>query len=283
MRCLLLVLMAISACQSGTESKAADVPATRIVVLAPHLAELVYAAGAGERLVGVSAYSDFPEAVSTLPVVSDAFTVDQEQLLLLQPDLLLAWKSGTPAHVVDELRTAGYRVDVIETRGLEDIAKAIETIGRLTGKDAVAHEKSTWFRESIATLQQRYTGRERLRVFYQVSQRPLYTINAEHYIGEILELCGGDNVFADVEELAPAVTVEAVVDRDPEVLLAGSADGSLPFDEWSRWPSLAANRHGNRFVVGADEVGRPTPRVLIAAETICEHLDAARIRRAESR
>lgn len=253
-------------------------PANRIVALAPHLAELVFAAGAGEALVGTSAYTDHPPAAAAVPVVSDAFTVDQEQIALLEPDLVLAWKSGTPVRLVDELRRQGYRVAQIETRRLADIPAALEYIGELTGREAEASRVAVRFSADLDALRDAHAADAKVSVFYQVSSRPLYTVSGDHYIGEIIELCGGRNVFAALSELAPAVDVEAVVHRDPEVLLAGSADGSLPFDDWSRFPGLAANRYGNRFVVDADAIGRPSLRLVDAARAVCKRLDDARER-----
>ncbi len=261
---------------AAASGETTSAPATRIVALAPHLAELVFAAGAGDRLVGASAYTDYPPAATSVPVVSDAFTVDQEQLALLEPDLVLAWRSGTPARLVDELRRQGYRVIQIETRGLADIAAALERIGGLTGREAEASRTAETFSAHLAGLRQEHVTDETVSVFYQVSARPLYTVGGDHYIGEIIELCGGRNVFAALPELAPAVDVEAVVSRDPQVLLAGSADGSLPFDDWARFPGLAANRYGNHFVVDADAIGRPSLRLVDAARAVCERLDTAR-------
>lgn len=263
--------------------RAADTPrpssdATRIVTLAPHLAELVFAAGAGDSLVGVSAYSDFPPEVARIEVVSDAFTVDQERLRLLSPDLVLAWQSGTPSHVIDELQAAGYRVEAIPTRGLVDIAAAIRRIGELTGRTSAANDVAAKFEADLDALRHHYAARRAVSAFYQVSLQPLYTINGEHYIGELIALCGGDNVFADVGELAPAVSVEAVVDRDPEAVFAGSADGDAAFAEWRRWPHLTANRYDNYFSVDSDEVTRPSLRLVAAAGRICADLDIARAR-----
>lgn len=262
--------------ESDTSAGDSRPAATRIVTLAPHLTELVFAAGAGDRLVGVSAYSDYPPAARDIEVVSDAFTVDQERLALLSADLVLAWQSGTPVRVVDELRQAGYRVEVIRTRGLDDIAAAVRRIGALTGVAARARDVADAFTADLAALRRRYQDRPSVRVFYQVSGRPLYTINGQHYIGEIIALCGGRNVFADVGELAPAVTVEAVVERNPEVLLGSDADAD-PFAEWRRWPHLDANRSGNHFTVTADAIGRPSLRVIEAATMICEQLELARL------
>ena len=256
--------------------------ATRVVTLAPHLAEFVFAVGAGDRLVGVSAYSDFPPEVIQVPVVSDAFTVDQEQLALLEPDLILAWQSGTPVALIDQLRNAGYNVVAIETRGLEDIADAIvdvaDSVGALDYGTTIAGK----FVQSLNAIADDQAGKSGISVFYQVSSRPLYTVSSAHYISEIIALCGGRNIFEDLGELAPAVTVEAVVDRDPEVLLAGSNDGSLPFEDWSRWNAMAANRYSNHFVVSADAIGRPSLRLVDAAKQVCAALDESRNRRVEA-
>jgi len=266
----------ICSCSPARQTATEPETSRRIVTLAPHLTELVFAVGAGDLLVGVSAYSDFPPEAQDIPVVSDAFTVDQEQLALLRPDLLLAWKSGTPVHVVDELRAAGFNIEAITTRGLDDVSAALMRIGRLTGHDADARVAAANFRQSIDEIHQQYSAEPEVSVFYQVSARPLYTINRQHFIGEILSLCGGRNIFADLSELAPPVSVEAVIDRDPEVLLAASDSGEMPFSDWQRWDRLAANRFGNHFVVSSAEIGRATPRLLIAAREVCVALLEAR-------
>jgi iron complex transport system substrate-binding protein len=268
---------------SGNASRApASAPSAdieRMVTLAPHLAELVFASGAGDLLVGVSAYSDYPEAAGDLPVLSDAFTVDQERLALLRPDLLLAWQSGTPANVIDELRAAGFRVEAIATRGINDVAAALRRIGELSNRSTQANAAAAEFLASMAELQSEYADAVPITVFYQVSERPLYTINGEHFIGELLALCGGQNVFAELSQLAPSVSVEAVIDRDPEVLMSADDGSGSPFAEWQRWESLAANRFGNHFSIDAAEVARATPRLIQAGEKVCGALDQARVNR----
>jgi iron complex transport system substrate-binding protein len=275
------LLLVLTGCSGSDEPASPEGPAdspaaTRVVTLAPHLAEMMFEVGAGELLVGVSAWSDYPRAVLDLPEVGDAFSVDQEQLRLLEPDLLLVWERGMPAHTVDELRSGGYRVEVIRTQGLDDVGKAMLRIGELTGHEQEAVDAVTRFEREINDLRSTYRDAEPIRAFFQVSARPLYTINADHFISEVIATCGGRNVFADLNELAPTVTVEAVIERDPEVLLAGTNAGDDAFDVWDRWPDLAANRLGNRYLLPDESIGRATPRLAAAGRATCLALDQAR-------
>jgi iron complex transport system substrate-binding protein len=251
----------------------------RIVTLAPSLTELVFAIGAGEQLVGVSAWSDYPPEVLSLPVVGNAFTVDQEQLALLNPDLLLVWESGTPAHTIDKLRKIGYAVEPIRTRGLADVSTAMLRIGELTGRLSEAETAAENFRRGLKQLRDSHAGGPPITVFYQVSARPLYTINSEHYVSELIEICGGRNIFDDLTDLAPAISVEAVVDRNPEVMLASTDAGDDAFAEWQRWPAIPANLYGNLFLLPADEIARATPRLIVAGGALCLALQQARFNR----
>lgn len=278
-----LLLACVAAALYGCSKPAPHSPGTpvypRIVTLAPGLTELVFAVGAGDQLVGVSAWSDFPPRARELPVIGDAFTVDQEQLALLRPDLLLVWESGTPSHTVDELRDSGYRVERIRTRSLGDISRALLRIGELTGQSSEAALVAADFQAELETLRQSQANRSTISVFYQVSARPLYTVNRQHYVSELIEICGGRNIFEDLDDLAPAISVEAVVDRNPEVMLASTDAGEEAFDEWRRWPAVAANLYGNLFLLPADEIGRATPRVIVAGGAMCLALQKARFNR----
>lgn len=276
------LLLVLAAACGGPPPAEDGAPAlrTRLVSLAPNLTEIVFAAGAGDALVGVSAWSDYPPEAALLPVVGDAFTVDQERLRLLRPDALLVWESGMPGHTVDELRRAGFPVVVIRTRGTADVAAALREVGAMTGNRDQAETAAQAFTEGLEGLRRAHSGDEPISVFFQVSARPLFTVSGAHFISELIELCGGRNVFADLGELAPTVDVEAVIDRNPEVMLASDAAGADAFGEWARWPNLAANRFGNHFLVPADTIGRATPRLVAAGESVCRALQEARRHRA---
>ena len=275
--CLCAVL---SACSDPPGDSGSAGNYQRVVTLAPGLTELVFEIGAGDILIGVSAWSDYPREVLDLPVVGDAFSVDHEALAMLRPDLLLVWESGTPAHTVDELRSLGYDVAVIRTRGLADIGAALRQIGALVGRSNEARLAAERFEQQLTTLREAHQDAEPISFFYQVSARPLYTINREHYVSELIAICGGRNIFDDLDELAPTVSVEAVVERNPEVMLASTDAGDDGFAEWQRWPTIAATLYGNQFLLAADELARPPPRLIIAGGAMCLALQRARFNRA---
>ncbi len=278
LRIAALGLFGVLLCACDRPVTSATDDSLRIVTLAPHLTELVFAAGAGEYLVGVSAYSDYPPEALELPVISDAFTVDQEQLAVLAPTLILAWDGGNPVPLIDELSASGYRVEAIRTHGLDDIAMAIERIGEMVGRISEAYAVAREFRHDISELRDRHSVLSPVSVFYQVSSRPLYTVGGTHYISDIIGLCGGRNVFDDLTDLAPAVSVEAVIDRNPDAMLAADGGGDSAFDNWDRWPHLSASQSANYFTVDADSIGRPSLRLVDAAAAVCEHLETARRR-----
>lgn len=275
MRAALAALLgAVLACAAGSAGAAPDT-ASRIVSLAPNVTELLFAAGAGTRIVGASAYSDHPAAARRVPRIGDAFRFDYERILALRPDLVVAWGSGTPTAAIVRLRTLGARVVVLPVGSLDDVATAVETLGRLAGTQRTAHRAAAEFRAGLQRLRMDYRGRPVLSVFIQVDDQPLFTVTGRHLISEIVSLCGGENVFAGLPGLAPAVDLEAVVARDPQAILY-AGNGTDPAGAWRRYTGITAVRRGNVFRIPPDEIARATPRILAGARRICESLDGAR-------
>ena len=282
----IVALVGVSACDktnSGDHvAPTIGEPRTRIVSLAPHLTELVFTAGAGNFLVGAVEFSDFPVPARELLRVGDAFRVDYEVISRLAPDLILVWPSGTPPEAVIYLRELGFEVLALEPLRLEDIADHLETIGQLAGTGQTASITAAKFRADIAALRQRYRNSLPLRVFYQVSSRPYFTVSGSHVIDEIIDLCGGRNVFADLDGLAPAVTLESILATDPEVIIGSTmAKGQLGAQHdawqipWLRWQRLTAVRNNNLFSVSADLINRSSTRIIDGARQICADLEIA--------
>ncbi len=253
----------------------------RLVTLAPHLAELVYAAGAGEHLQAVTRHSDFPPPVRTLPVVGDAFALDYEKLLRLRPDVILAWDGGTPVPVVRKLRDLGFFVETIRIDTLADIGQAMRRIGVLVGAtDAVT--QADFFDLELKGRQKQAADWPSRRVFIQVSDKPLYTVSGKHWISQAVALCGLRNIFADLPMTSAPVTPESVVQRQPEfvVLLSavsdpgppGQAARLVPSEEtiWEGWSQLPATRQQRLVWVSPDLLSRPGPRILQGVAALCE-------------
>ncbi len=255
--------------------------APRIVVLAPHLAELVYASGAGEHLVATVAFSDFPSEATRLPVIGDAFRIDLERLVAMQPDLVLAWDGGTPKSLIEEISALGIRVIALPASSLADIGANLRQIGAMSGSDPEARAAAERFDARLAALREDYAHRTRVRVFYQVAVRPLFTIGGAHSLNDAITLCGGDNVFADINHPAPAVDVETVLGRNPEVIIGSlyppPAPGTLgALATWRQWDGVAAVQNGHLYPLDASLMGRATPRLLDGVARLCELIDRAR-------
>jgi len=254
-------------------------PARRIVSLAPNVTELVYAAGAGSHLVAVSSFSDWPAAARKLPHVGDAFRIDLERIVALKPDLVIGWASGTSPSERRALERLGLPLMLVAPRKLDDIARSIRRIGTLAGTEPVADRAADAFLKERQRLARAYAIRRPVNVFYELSADPLYTVGGRQIISQVLSLCGGRNVFADLGKLAPVVAREAVLARKPQVILAGAWQGSrAALDAWRRWPWLPAVKYGNLFRVPAMLLGRPTPRLLQGAFIVCRDLQQARER-----
>lgn len=252
-------------------------PARRIVTLAPHATELVFAAGAGASIVGVVKGSDFPDAARALPVVGDAAALDLERIVALAPDLIVTWPWTVPAQV-GWLRQRGIAVFDANARSIGAIADDLERIGELAGTAATARPAAGALRARTAQLARAHEGRPPLRVFYQVADEPLFTLGGHHLVTRAIEQCGGRNVFAALTVPAPQVSVEAVLAADPQVIVAGTARAAYPpwLDRWQQWPALAAVRRRALYAVDANLLHRPGPRFIDGIAELCDALAKAR-------
>jgi len=275
--------VAAAASVQGVDDTGATVtlakPAERIVSLAPHATELLFAAGAGARVVGVISRSDFPPAATRLPVVGNATVLDLERILSLNPDLVVTWPYTAPPQV-DLVRAQRIAVFTTSPRTIDGIARDLERLGALAGSADVAKEAAGRFRSRLAALAERSRNKSIVRVFYQVSDVPLYTVGGEHLITQALELCGATNVFASFSLPAPEVGIEAVLAARPDAIVAGTSGAVVPswLHEWTRWADMPAVRMNRLFVVDANLLHRPGPRFVDGVEQLCDAIERARAR-----
>jgi iron complex transport system substrate-binding protein len=250
-------------------------PAQRIVSLAPHLAEIVFAAGAGTGLAGVSSFSRHPAEAERLPVVASHGRVDIERLIALQPDLVLAWQSGNSPLQIDRLKRLGVRVFVTEVRALADIPRIVRLVGALAGSEAAAEARARQFENEIADLRERYAGQRRVTVFLEIWHRPMLTVNGAHLISDALRLCGGRNVFAAARTLTPLVSREEVLDARPEAIVTGGFGSEAP-QAWRGLELVSAVRGGRIYAIDPDLLHGQGPRIIEGVRALCERLDLAR-------
>ena len=255
--------------------------AQRIVSLSPNLTELIYAAGAGNKLVGVSAFSDYPEAARRLPVISDFARVDLEVIISLRPDLVLAWQSGNSRADVRRLEQLGIPVISLEARQLDDVARHIIVIGQLAGTNAAAQAEAAHYRRTLTALSARYQQRPTIRVFYEIWHQPLMTVGETQLISHALAICGAQNIFADLSGLTPSVSEEALLVRKPQLILVGGSaqEGQQRVAAWRAQPvfgpRIARGEMALQFM-DADLLQRATPRLLQGVQALCASLDTLR-------
>lgn len=290
LRCMLAAALAFGSVAAAAEIRLTDdsgrtvvlqQPARRVISLAPHMTELMFAAGAGSHVVGTIEYTNYPEAAKAIPRIGDSASLDLERIVELKPDLILVWQHGNAQIQLDKLLSLGIPVFYNQPERLPQVARSIEKLGRLAGTEAIASKVAAAFVAREAELRKRYAARPPVRVFYQIWEKPLMTVNNDHLISDVIHLCGGQNVMGELRQLVPVISTEAVLEADPEVIAGATAESNMRdnLDNWKAWPRILAVKRDNLFVIHTDLISRHTPRILDGARQMCENLDKARVKR----
>jgi iron complex transport system substrate-binding protein len=255
-----------------------EAPAQRIISLAPNLTEILFLIGAGDRVVGTVDHSDYPPAALQVPRVGSHSRFDFETILRLQPDLILAWESGNPVALVTRLEQLGLTVYRAEPATLALIASTLVRIGKLTGNDKMANRLAGQFLKEAESIRKTFYGKKLIKVFYQVWHDPLITLNGNHLVSRLLEDCGASNVFADLPDIAPTVSRESVISRNPAAIIAGDGTGGAhrALDHWANWDQVNAVANGHLYIVNSDHLHRHSPRILEGMRELCQVIDRAR-------
>ena len=259
-------------------------PALRVIAMAPHATELVYAAGGAERIVAAVDYSDYPEAAKRLPRVGSNRQIDMERVAALKPDLIVIWMHGSSERQIEQIRAMGIPMYHSEPKKLVEIPDSLVRIGKLMGTEKVADAAATDLRSQLAALAARYAGRPPVRMFYQVWDKPLHTLNGGHIVSDAVRLCGGENIYAGMKVTAPVVSFESVLGEDPEAIVStgerSKEDGGVAV--WRPFTSMTAVRRDNLFRLDGNLLNRAGPRMIAGTAALCEKLELARQRRKPS-
>jgi iron complex transport system substrate-binding protein len=284
---LRLACLLLAACSVHAEVRVSDdtgqpvvlaTPARRVVSLGPHLTELAYAAGGADAMVGAIRYSDVPDAAKRLPVVGDAHAMDFERIVQLRPDLVLVWGSGLNERHKARLRSLGLTVYESEIRQAQAIPDTLRRLGTLLGSSDIAEVAARRFESQWQALAERHRGKAPVRVFWQLWHEPLMTVNREHLISEAMRSCGGVNVFAELPLLTPAVSREAAVKADPQLIAASGRpeDAARDFAAWRRFATVSAVKQQHFAAIDGNLIGRMGPRFVDGAAALCEAIERAR-------
>ncbi|GGC72426.1 cobalamin-binding protein [Undibacterium terreum] len=259
-------------------------PAQRVISLSPHVTELIYAAGAGDRIVATVKYSDYPPAAKDIPRVGDNRQVDIERVIAMKPDLLIVWMHGAFERQLEPLKKSGIPYFFSDPRKLEQIPETLLKMGAMFGTEKQAQLAANDFRQQVAQLSSRYQSKSKVKVFYQVWGKPLYTLNDQHIVSDVIRTCGGENIFGRLPVAAPTVNLEAVLAENPEVVLSGDSKNQVVsgIEQWKPFPSLLAVKNHNLVAIDGDELNRPGPRIIDGAKAVCDALEVARTNRNQS-
>lgn len=259
--------------------QAAEAVPQRVISLAPHITEQVYALGAGDKLVAVSDYSDYPAEARQLPSVNSFAALNIEAILALKPDLVLAWRSGNPQSDLARLQQFGVRVEYSDPLQVDDIATELAQLGQWLGQAEQGELLAEQTQQRLLALREKYQQQTPVKVFYAMSTEPLSTVANQAWPAQLLQACGADNIFADAKNDYPQPQLEQLLSRQPEVIVRASKDGPAKQDQfWQRYPSLPAVRNQAFITLDPDWVYRATPRMLDAMQALCEQLEVYRQR-----
>jgi iron complex transport system substrate-binding protein len=277
-------LAAVSVRDDAGDTIVLPQPARRVVSLAPHVTEMLFAAGGGDRIVGAVNYSDYPPAARNIPRIGDNRQVDIERLVSLKPDLLVVWRHNASQRQMEQLRKLGIPLFYSEPHKLADIPEELLRLGQLMGTEQQARQSAAELKGQLDALAARYRDRPVVRVFYQVWDKPLYTLNEKHIVSDAIRLCGGENIFAKLSLVAPSISPEAVLKENPEAIVSGDRrDQTVSgIEMWKQFPSMLAVRRGNLFALEGDLMNRSGPRIIAGTAELCKRLEQARSRRGES-
>jgi iron complex transport system substrate-binding protein len=276
-----LARAAISVLDDAGNTITLPAPAKRIISLSPHVTELIFAAGAGDKIVGTVNYSDYPAAAKLIPRVGDNRQLDMERIIAMKPDLLVVWMHGAFERQLEPLRQSGIPYFFSEPHSLENIPETLIKLGSLFGTEKVAGAAALEFRQELAQLKSRYQSRDTVRTFYQVWGKPIFTLNDKNIVSDVIRTCGGENIFGRLAADAPSVSTEAVLKENPELIISGDSQNQAQSGivQWKGYGNLLAVKNHNLLALDGDQLNRAGPRILLGAKAVCSAMEAARNKR----
>ncbi|ASJ95717.1 cobalamin-binding protein [Shewanella marisflavi] len=272
MRVKLWLLLALLLCVPGLKAA----PAKRIIALSPHGVEMLFSIGAGDSVVATTDHADFPDAAKAIPRIGGYYGIQIEKVIELDPDLIVIWGGGNKREDIERLTQLGYPIYNSDPKTLEAVADDLLALGKLTGKEREAERVAEQYLIGLKALSKENRAKAAVRVFYQLWSVPLMTVAKGSWIEQIIEVCHGENVFRDAANEYPQVSLEAVLLKQPQVILQSQDEGNVRGIDWSAWQEIPAVKQRHIYQLDADLLHRAAPRAILGVESLCQALDRAR-------
>lgn len=276
-KCLLLaVAMALVSLAGRAEQTKIEV-AERIIALSPHSVEMLFLLGAGDKIVGTLDYADYPEQAKAIPRIGGHEGIQLDRLLELESDLVIVWQTGNQNRDIERIEDFGIPLYISETKRLADIPKELLELAELVGATSEGKALAEAYNKRLRDLRAHYSGRSKVRFFYQLWSDPLRTVASGSWINELFDGCGGENVFSSTTSDYPQVSLESVIEKQPQVIVVPSHKGKkIPMDMWLDWPEIPAVKNQQMIFFDGDLLHRFSYRTLDGMQQICERFDEIR-------
>ena len=278
---IILMSLAFSANAQEGEHNEADstvIAKPRIIALAPHIVEMLFDIGAGEQIVAATEHADYPLAAQKIPRIGNSLRIQLERVIELQPDLIIAWKSGNPSDDLARIKQLGFNVVYSQPDTFNDVAKELRLLGKLSGHSEQAEQVASKFLADLAKIKQRYGQKQQLTGFYEVWSRPLTTIAKGSWPQQFLDICSIDNPFYQADARYPQVNIEQILQTNADIIIQPLSENQTAKEgyTWEQWPILPAVKHNQIIKLDADVVHRMTTRSLNALSDLCQQADKSR-------
>ena len=254
--------------------------AQRIIALSPHSVELLYALDVGDRIVGTTEFSDYPEAAKSIERIGGYHGIQTERIVELKPDLIVAWEGGNRSEDLGQLESLKLPVYRSETKRLRQISDEIKALGILTGTRKKADQLIESFHHDLENLTVQHQGKPKVSFFYQLWSAPIRTISKGSWINEMLEICGGENIINDPNLDYPQISLETVLLNEPQAIIIPSShghdNGELSGLKWNDWPEIPAVKNDHIYRINGDILHRFSLRVVEATKILCKTFDGVR-------
>jgi len=250
----------------------------RIIALAPHIVEMLFELGVGDKIIGTTEHSDYPTAANKIPRIGNYARLKIEKILAYQPDLIIAWRTGNPSDDLARLEQLGLNVVYSDPQSLADVAQELRYFGQLTNVIEQAEIQAKKYENELVALKNNYQNRTAISVFYELWSRPLTTVSKKDWPQQHLNICGAQNSFADAKSTYPQIGLEQVVIAKPQLIIQPESAGEPNPDavDWRQWQEIPAAKHNQFIQPNSDKLHRMTPRLLLELEQLCIDIDKAR-------